>query len=129
MATEKVVLRDTKKAGENFFGGAIEPQPKQFSLVKITETDTLVLAASTDRAFVLLDTPEENQYGTYAMLGIVKVKCGEEIKEGQLVSVFKSGEGKAGVAATGQFIVGIALEKGKTGALISVFATTSGAKA
>ncbi len=126
MATDKVILRDTKKAGENFFSGAVEPQPLQYTLVKITEEDTLVKAASGDVPFVLLDTPASGQFGTYALVGIAKAKCGEEVKEGQRVA--SNNKGELQVWKSTQVVLGIALEKGESGSLIEV-ALYIGAKA
>jgi hypothetical protein len=116
MATSKVILRDTKKAGA-------ELSEKQFTLVKITTTDTIVSAASGDRAFVLEDNPKENEHGTIALAGIAKVKLGGTVKEGELV--VPNNEGLA-VAASGkaQPVVGQALAAGESGQIIPVFTPT-----
>jgi hypothetical protein len=116
MATDKVILRETKKAGEELF-------TKQYTLVKITSTNTIVSAASGDRAFSLEDTPKEGEYGTIALQGIVKVKLGGTVKIGELVVPNNAG---LGVAASGksQPVVGEALAEGESGQIIPVLAPT-----
>ena len=120
MATDKVLLRDTKRAAFEGF----EPS-KQFFLVEITESDTLELAVS-GSAFVgvLLDTPKTNEKATFALLGITKVVCAAEIKEGQLVA--SNGKGEAQVAVTGQFPIGRALEKANGAGSIIAIQLTAG---
>lgn len=119
MATDKVILRDEKPAGEDL-------STKQFFLVKITTTSTLVLAASGDRPYVLDSTPKSGEIGTYDILGIVKVKLGGTVEPGDLVASKNDGTGQK--AVSGQLCVGQALEKGESGAIISVLALP-GAKA
>lgn len=119
MASDKVILRQAKKAG-------VDLSAKQYFLVKLTEADTLEVAASGDGAYSLYDNPKENEYGTIAMAGIVKVVCGATIKEGQLVA--PNNKGEAQVAVSGQLVVGRALEAGEAGQIIKV-QTPTGAKA
>lgn len=112
MATDKVILRDAKLAGENL-------SEKQFTLVKISTSNTLVAAVSGDRAYVLDSTPKENEAGTYVLQGITKVKLAGAVEPGQLVVPNNEG---LGVAAKGsaQPVVGQALEKGESGQIISI---------
>ena len=116
MATDKVILRDTKKAGEDL-------STKEYTLVKITTSNTIVSAASGDRAFVLEDTPKEGEYGTIALQGIVKVKLGGTVKIGELVVPNNAG---VGVAASGknQTVIGEALAEGESGQIIPVLTPT-----
>ena len=101
---------------------------KQFTLVALTTSTTLIPAVSgSTPAFILMDTPKENEYGTVCMDGVEKCKCGETIKVGQFVA--PSNTGLMQVAKTGQYIVGIALEEGESGALIPILSHAgSGAK-
>ena len=119
MAADKVILRDASKtAGEDL-------SAKQFTLVKLTEENTVVAAASGDRAYVLDSTPKAGEPATIDLAGIVKVKLGGTVKQGKLVVPNNEG---LGIEASGkaQQVVGQALEKGEAGAIISVLAPVGG---
>lgn len=117
MATDKVILRDAKPAGADL-------STKQFTLVKITTANTIVAAASADRAYVLDSTPKDGEAATYVLAGITKVKLGGTVKAGELVVCNNAG---LGVAAGGhaQPVVGQALEEGESGEIISVVTPVS----
>jgi hypothetical protein len=112
VATDKVILREAKKT-------LAELYEKQFTFVEVNEEDTLVAAVSGSIAFVLIDTPKEKEYGTIALVGIAKVKLGGTVKAGERVASNNAGLGVAW--ASGQYVAGVALEKGESGQIISVF--------
>src|SRR5262245_29597675 len=123
MATDKVILRDTKKAN---FEGFEQTPSKQFTCVEITSADTLEPYTVTGNVpFVLLDTPKKGEFATFALAGIAKVYVGSEVKEGELVASNNKGEGVP--AVSGQKVLGVALETGKAKTLIAV-ALNIGAK-
>lgn len=114
MATDKVILRDAKPAGEDL-------STKQFTLVKITTSNTIVAAASGDRAYVLDSTPRSGEAATYDIAGITKVKLGATVEAGELIVC---GNGALGIPASGggKPVVGQALEEGEAGSIISMIA-------
>jgi hypothetical protein len=121
MAVDKVTLRWTFKAGADL-------SAKQYTVVKITSSDTIVAAASGDVGVVLIDNPKENLHGTVALGGVAKVKVGTEVKEGEFVA--PKNDGTIQPAASGQFILGQALETGKAGSYVPVLIHAgTGAKA
>jgi len=121
MAVSKVDMRWSWRSPEELF-------EKQYTLVKLTEESTIVPAASGDRAFILMDTPKAGDYGTVCLDGVEKCKVGTEVKQGQLVAPNNKGELQP--ALTGQYIVGMALETGAVGTVVSVLVHAgTGAKA
>lgn len=112
-ATEKVIYRESKKlkAGQELL-------EKQFFLVTLNTADTLELAVSGSIAYPLMNTPKEGEFGTFAILGTAKVTCGGTIQAGERVAPNNKAEAVAWAA--GLFAIGVALEKGEAGQIISV---------
>ena len=111
MARDKVILREDKLAKTNL-------ENAQFFFVQINTEDTLELATSGTAAYVLEDNPKKGEFGTFAIVGIAKVKCAETIQAGERVASNNLGE--AQVWKSGQFVAGQALEKGESTQIISI---------
>lgn len=111
MATDKVILRENFKSGENL-------KEKQFYLGTLTETSTVVLATSGSIAYPIDEGQEEHGETTLALGGVAIVLCAGEIKQGARVA--PNNEGKAQEWASGQYAVGVALEKGESGVNIPI---------
>lgn len=120
MATEKVICHDTAPAGADL-------SSKQFTLVKFDSSGNLVAASTGDKGFVLQDNPIQGRYGTYALVGITKVKLGGTVAAGDYLAANSSGLAvtatntvtSAGVSysqgTAGQHIIGQALRAGVSG--------------
>ncbi len=127
-ATDKVILRESRKTQETTWGpeeGGEEGAEKggigsgQFKFVEINSSNELAKVASTGAiAWPLMDTPKKGEYGTLALVGIAKVECGGTIEAGERVGTTASGTAQAYVS--GQYVLGIALEKGESGQIISI---------
>lgn len=118
MAVEKVILDWAAKA-------AADLRTKQYTLVKLGAGNTInVATAATDKAFVLLDKPNINQYGTFALAGVTKVVAGGTIVAGGAVT--SNGSGQAVAATTGNAVIGQALEDAVVGDLVSIVVNNAG---
>lgn len=117
MAADKVILRDAKPAG-------VDLTDKQFTLVKIATDNTIVPAASGDRAYVLDSTPREGEAATYDIMGITKVTLGGAVDAGELLVAGNNGHA---IAASGgdKPVVGQAIESGESGSLIGMITPIS----
>ena len=112
MAKDKVILKESKKVTST----ALEN--KQFYFVTLNSSDTLELAATGSLAYALENTPKENEYGTFSIVGLAKVLCTETIEPGERVA--PSSLGKAQKWVAGQYAAGVALEKGESGQIITI---------
>jgi hypothetical protein len=118
MAVEQIISKWSAKA-------AADLSTKQYTLVKLGAGNTInVASAATDAAFVLIDKPKSGQYGTLALAGITKVVAGGSITAGQKLA--SNASGQAAVAATGNAVIGQALEDAVAGDLVTIVVNNAG---
>lgn len=133
MATQKIDEFDFEAApaGEDL-------STKQFTLVKLNEAGALVKAGAGDLGFVLQDKPKQGVTGTFAVGGRVKCIAGAEVKPGELLSADANGHivpatatkvAEEKVKALGTKIVGICLEPGASGEVVSFRAAPTAGRA
>jgi hypothetical protein len=98
---------------------AADLSAKQYFLVKVDSTGKAALCGDGENAVgVLQNDPEAGQAATIATGGIAKVECGGVITTGGNVAC--NADGEAVAAASGDYIVGVALETGADGRIISI---------
>lgn len=90
---------------------------KQFYFVKIDSNGQLDLAGdAADAIGVLQDAPADNDPGLVGVLGISKVICGGVIAKGGEIGIDTNG--KAVAAASGDAVMGYALDTGAANRII-----------
>lgn len=123
MALEgRVDIRETLPA-------AADLSAQQYRFVAIDGSGDLAVPSAADRAFVLVDKPDEaGKSGTFIVVGKTKVEAGEAIAIGDNVGT--DGSGLARTAITGDEINGIALSSASAaGELVTILVTTTGTAA
>lgn len=83
----------------------------QFCFVKLNSAGKIVKATHNAVAIgVLQDAPQAGQTGSVMTFGITKVKTASSISIGARLTAYTDGSGRAAAAASGQYVMGIALE-------------------
>ena len=95
----------------------------QYLFMGIDSSGDAVLIASqgVDAIGVLLNNPAAGRAGTVAIHGITKVKAGDTITAGNKLTT--GADGRAEVAATGDFVIGWAVSGGADGEIIEMLLT------
>lgn len=92
------------KAGEDL-------SDSQFCVVALNANGEIVKAAHNVPAIgILQDKPLSGQAGTVMTFGISKVKAASAISVGARLSAYTDGSGRVAPAASGRYVIGIALE-------------------
>jgi hypothetical protein len=101
---------------------------KQYLFVKIAAAKAVdVCSAATDRPVgILQNKPTSGQNAEVAFLGVSKVVCGGTITAGDQIGTDANGKAVSLAAGTDttKFVVGIALEAGASGRIISALIDT-----
>jgi hypothetical protein len=98
---------------------------KQFFMVTINTEGKVVLAKAGEIAFCLLNAPKSEESATLAVPLQVKNVVGEEVKAGWKLKV--NAEGKLVKATEEKHVCAVALETGKSGAIVTVASFPAGA--
>lgn len=122
MAYEDSKISVTIPAGSNL-------SASQFCFVEVNSSGQLaVVGAGLHADGILQNDPNAaNRAGEVAIAGIVQVKCGGVVTRGGPVA--SDAAGKAVNAATGNIILGTAMETGANGAIIAMLFHPRGASA
>ena len=115
MATEQNIYDLTLQAAADYYTTS-----KQFYLMKVDSNGRACLAgdASVDTIGVLQNKPKQYEAAEVRKVGISKVVCGGSITIGN--KIIGDTDSKAVVAAATERFVGIALETGAAGRVISI---------
>lgn len=112
MAYESVLTKISLEA-------AADLSAKQYFLVKVDANGKAALCGDGENAVgVLQNDPDIGEAAAVATAGITKVECGGVITTGGLVAC--NADGEAVAAASGDYIIGVALETGADGRIISI---------
>ena len=98
----------------------------QYKIVKIDTNAKIALAVDGDPAIgVLQNKPNSDQAAEVAVSGVTKVIAGAAVAKGDLVA--SDANGKLKTAATGDYIIGLALEAASAdGNIITIYLKTYG---
>jgi hypothetical protein len=114
MAIQEAVVSITLPAGADL-------RTHQYKFVTVNSDGKIVLSANNATAFgIVLNAPNTNEAATVAVpgSGILKVKCGAAVTRGNTVGSGANGAAKNTVTASA--VLGIALETGVDGQVVSI---------
>jgi hypothetical protein len=114
MAIQEAVVSITLPAGANL-------TTHQYKFVTVNDAGKVVLSGNNATAYgILLNAPNTDEAATVAVpgSGILKVKCGANVTRGGTVGSDANGAAKN--TATASAVLGIALETGANGRVISI---------
>ena len=92
----------------------------KYTVVKLdTNGNAVPVTASTDVSYgILLNDPKQGQAARIGIDGVVKLRLGATVAAGALVAFDTAGKGKA--PATGNRVIGVAVQGGVNGDIIPV---------